>query len=481
MKRTSFYLIIFSVILCIGQLTVGTDILVAFLFSIAIFFGLAATFATGRWNSLFGLLNFSLILKFLLFGVVVKIFFLQPADHPLRAPFETAMVCAFGFAGVMIGTVIQTKFRRPKRHIIHTINDKYFYLTLYIFSMIVGYGSWLYVYITRQGITDVESTVGGVFGVLGQFGDYKNMSISAAIYYLWASKSQRLLSHGLVIFTLVLSILVAIYSTSKQEMLKPLIFLILTVVSIKGVSYRPLWIIIITGLVTYTNFVYPFSQYIRHAGGREGTTSERIALMSEVVSKMVEDGEYREDLVTKTSKNKDENYLPVAGASLGRFAMVAEADRLIAASNSFEDTGWETINWGFSMILPRFINPDKPIFAPNNYLGHIAGDISGNDYTTQVSYGFMANLYNAFGFTGVFFGSTIVTSLLYYWLSLFFGNATKLDIWIILVFSVFDHILTEQAVGSIIASIWFPVLTLVPFFLAKKIGEILYNKSVVAY
>lgn len=481
MRKITIRILIFSILLCLGQLIVGTEIRVAFLFSIAIFFGLVATFATGKWNSLFGLLNFSLIIKFLLFGVVVKIIFLQPSDHPLRAPVETAMVSALGFAGLTIGTLIQAKIPRPKIPLIHTINDKYFYLVLYIFSMIAGYGSWLYVYISRQGITDIESAVGGVFGVLGQFGEYKNLSISAAIYYLWVSGSKRLLSHPLVIFTLLLSILIAIYSTGKQEMLLPLIYLILTIIAIKGIRYKPLWIIIFTGLVIYTNFVYPFSQYIRHAGGREGSTSERIALMSEVVSKMATDEEYREDLVTKTSKTKDEIYLPVGGASLGRFAMVAEADRLIAASTSFESTGWETINWGFSMILPRFINPDKPIFAPNNYLAHIAGDVSGNDYTTGVSYGFMANLYNAFGFTGVFVGSAIVICLLYYWLSLFFGNATKLDIWTILVFGVFDHILTEQVVGSIIASIWFPVLTLVPFFLAKKIGELLYNRNVIAY
>lgn len=475
MIKNYCYLIIFSIILFIGQLLTGTQLNTAFLFSIAILFGLCAVFATGNWTSMFGLLNLALIFNFLLFGVILKTLFLQPSDSPLLAPTQTAMVTALGFAGVLLGTLIYRKLPRAKTRLIYTISDKNFYLALYLFSLIAGYGSWLYVYLTRQGIDDVSLSVGGVFGVLGAFGGLKCLSISAAIYYVWLSKSKRLLSHPLVLFTLVLSLLVGIYSTSKQEIVEPLLYLVLTILQIKGVRYKPLWGILIILTLLYVNFIYPFSYYIRNAGGREGSTAERITIMSNALSKMAVDEEYRNSLTTSLSKSKYSSaYLPIASNSLGRFAMVSEADKLIAASTNSEETGWETINWGFKMLLPRFINSTKPVFAANNYLAHIVGELNPRDTTTQVSYGFMANFYNAFGFTGVIVGSTLLISSLYYWLSLFFGNPANLNIWVILVFGQYNHNLTEMAVSGIIASITSPVITLIAFLISKNTAKLLH-------
>lgn len=478
MKKTYYYVIIFSLILFIGQLITGTAISIAFLFSIAILFGLCAVFATGKWNSMLGLLNLSLIFKYLLFGVLMKTAFFQPSDSPLRSPMQTATVAALGFAGVLLGTLIYRKLPKPKIRLIYPIADKNFYLCLYIILFIVGFGSWLYVYITRGDMADIgESGVGGVFGVLGQFGGLKFLAISAAIYYAHMSKSKRLLSHPLVIFTLVISLLIGIYSTTKQGMLEPLLYLFITSLTIKGVRYKPLWNIVIIGTLLYVSIIYPFSQYIRHAGGREGSPAERIALMSSVLQAMVTDQEYRKSLSTSISYEyelQNEAYLPVAGDSLSRFAMLGEADKLIAVSTNSEYTGWETITWGFKMILPRFINPDKPAYAANNYLGHIVGDANPTDHTTQFSYGFMANFYNAFGFPCVFIGSTLLVGCLYYWCSLFFGNSSYLDIWGILVFGQYHHLLAEQSVAGIIASIWFPIVTLVVFIVSKKASKMFH-------
>ena len=477
MRKIYYYLIIFSLLLFIGQLITGTQLETAFLFSIAILFGLCAVFATGKWNSMLGLLNLALVSNFLLFGIILKTIFLQPSDSPLLAPTQTAIVTALGFAGVLLGTLIYQKLPKSKTQLIYTIYDKNFYLILYLFLIIFGYGSWLYVYLTRQGINDVSLSVGGVFGVLGFFGGLKELSISAAIYYVWLSKSKRLLSHPLVLFTLALSILVGIYSTSKQGMLDPLLYLVLTILQIKGVRYKPLWVILISGVLLYINIIYPFSTYIRNAGGREGNTAERITLMSNVLPRMVLDKEYRNSLTTSLSQSKSKAsvaYLPIASESLNRFAMVSEADKLIAASMNSEHTGWETITWGLQMILPRFLYSEKPVFAANNYLAHIVGELHPRDTTTQISYGFMANFYNAFGFIGVIVGSTLLISSLYYWLALFFGNPTNINIWIILVFGQYNHVLPEQAVSGIISSIWFPVVTLIAFLLSKNISQLLH-------
>jgi len=476
MKRTYYYIALSCTLLFIGQLLTETNIQIAFLFSIAVLFGLSAVLVSGKWNSMIGLLNLTLIVKFLLFGTIVKIIFLQPTDSPLLAPTQTAIVAALGFAGVLIGTLVQRVIPKPKAELIFTYSDKKFYLVLYLCLLILGYASWLYVQIKRQGLSnrDIETAVGGVFGIIGAFGSIKELSISAAVYYAWSSKSKRILSHPLVLFTLAFSILIGMYSTSKQGILEPIFYLFLTVVTIKGFRYKPLWIILIATALLYTNLIYPYSQYGRYVARSYSSVAERAIATSDFLSRMVYDREYlnsiSRSITIYESHKTEEKYLPIA-SSFSRLAMVSEADKLIAASTNSEQTGWKTITWGFSMVLPRFINSNKPIFAANNYLARIVGELGARDFTTQVSYGFMANFYNAFGFVGVFFGSVLLISSLYYWLSLFFGKQTNLNIWGIMVIGEYHHSLAEQSVAGIIASVWFPLIILFIFMLTKTVTK----------
>src|ERR1700685_1923503 len=94
-----------------GQLLVGTDALVAFLFATAILLGLLSVFAGGGLTSACGCLNAVLIGKFLLFGIALKIILRQPADDTLTAPAATAAVMTLGFMGVLTGTIIQSRIR----------------------------------------------------------------------------------------------------------------------------------------------------------------------------------------------------------------------------------------------------------------------------------------------------------------------------------------------------------------------------------
>ena len=103
--------------------------------------------------------------------------------------------------------------------------------------------------------------------------------------------------------------------------------------------------------------------------------------------------------------------------------MVGEADRLGSATERQQAfTGWETITWGFKLLTPSFLYAKKPTMEAGNYLGHIVGDIGPSDTETQVSYGVMANLYNAFSFIGVLVGTLVFFAGFYYWIRTFLGN-----------------------------------------------------------
>lgn len=145
--------------------------------------------------------------------------------------------------------------------------------------------------------------------------------------------------------------------------------------------------------------------------------------------------------------------------------MIGEADRLISATEKQQAfTGWYTILWGFEMILPRAISPNKPVFSSANYLSHIAGDSHRSDFTTQWAYGVMANFFNAFSFLGTFIGTTVFFAVFYYYLRLCFDNPRwhhtpfGKTIWLFFIIALFHHSLVESDVGGLIAVLPVPLL-----------------------
>jgi hypothetical protein len=160
---------------------------------------------------------------------------------------------------------------------------------------------------------------------------------------------------------------------------------------------------------------------------------------------------------------------------LSRLAMIGEADRLIAATDATQSyTGWETISNGIKLMAPSFLVADKPTSGGGNFLGHIAGDLASNDLTTQVSYGFMANLYNAFGLYGVFFGTIIFISLFYYSLRLWFATPDLnfspwgSTIWYLLLAMLYEHSLIESPIGNMLPSVVIGMTAMVGLILGSK-------------
>jgi hypothetical protein len=135
--------------------------------------------------------------------------------------------------------------------------------------------------------------------------------------------------------------------------------------------------------------------------------------------------------------------------------MIGEADRLIEATDATQSyTGWETITNGLRLMVPSFLIADKPTSGGGNFLGHIAGDLATDDMTTQVSYGFMANFYNAFGMQGVLFGSILFIAIFHYVIRLWFATPYLeltpwgSTIWYVLLGMMFEHSLIEGPVGN---------------------------------
>jgi hypothetical protein len=458
----------------VAQLATGTDTVVSFLFAAAILFGVMAIFAGGGFSSAFGCLNAILIAKFLIFGLAVKILLAEPADGPLRSPLTTGWVMALGFLGLFLGTKLQSHFHCPQSWAMNPIGDE----MLLSFSIVIVVISYFSYFISMVPQTQGEGLqTGGWVGIAKAFSALKSFAIVPPMLYLWKQKTRLWMTHPVILTLFTWSVIVGIFSTSKEDALAPLACYVLVGFLRYGVRDMRLWTLGFVILSYYAFIIYPYSQYVRFVGGRAGTFTQRAEITKDVFFRIATDSNFR----TATSEK-------VAGVAyfeepqlspFSRLAMVGEADRLIdATARQQAFTGWETIVWGFKMLPPSFLVPDKPVFQAGNRLAHIAGDVGSADTTTQVSYGVMANFYNAFGLPGVFIGTALFFAGFYYWVRVFLGEvrwsgAPDISaLWFIWLIASFQHSIVESAVSGLIASLSYPFVLLTVWAASKWVSRL---------
>jgi hypothetical protein len=467
----------------VGQLVTGTSVEVASLFGVAVLFGMLAVFAGGGLRSAFGCLNAVLVGKFLLIGITIKMLVLEPADGTLKAPLTTASVMAIGFLGLFLGTLVQSRIACPEYFSMNRpISDR----MLLSFSIALFCGSYLsyFAEIIATGGGDGIQT-GGWLGIARAMASLRSFAIVPPMLYLWRMRTRLWMTHPAILAVLVWSAGVGVFSTSKQEAIEPLAFYVLVGFMRYGMRNIRLWGLVFTGLLYYSVIVFPYSQYVRHNGGREGTLEQRAAITKDIFLRILNDSTFRAETTQHATANS--YFDKPALTPFNRLAMVGEADRLIAGTEHQKAfTEWETITWGFKLLTPSFLSPDKPVFEAGNYLGHIVDDVGPADETTQISYGVMANFYNAFGLPGVFLGTTLLFAGFYYWIRIFLGDArwtgrpTTSALWFIWIVATFQHSIVESTVSGLIASLSFPVILGILYIASKWMSPFLLEHMVTA-
>ena len=439
------------------MLVLGTDLINASLLTAAIAFGLMSISAAGGIKTAPGLLNCVLIVKFLLIALLLKSITFQALDSQLNAPRTTSKVMAVGFLALYLGSHLY-RYATKVRGLVRGVSDSRVYLSLAIVFAVATLGSSLALLVTQNSFADTLS--GGLWGVAHQLQSATSFCVVPAMYYAWSSGSKRFLTHPLVLTILLIEITYGVISTTKQGIMEPLICYLGVGVIRYGIRSKAVWSIVALAGFLYVSVIYPYSQYVRNHGGREGTFTDRLEAIQEVFFNVAGNSDFRDMVDSNLSANGDFYLKNEKFRSLGRLAMIGEADRLIAATDATQSySGWQTITWGLQLMVPSFILPEKSTTGGGNFLGHIVGELAPDDMLTQVSYGFMANLYNAFGLLGVFIGTILFIFVLYYVLRLWFA-APNLEftpfgssIWYVLLGMFFEHGLIEGPVGNMLPAL----------------------------
>jgi hypothetical protein len=359
-----------------------------------------------------GILNFVLVARVLLGAFIAKnLVLIQPVTANLLSPDSTAAVMLLGFLAVWLATIAATRlvpaipwFRRHE-DLKHLRSILLFMLFASIISSVA----------VRFSATDGEALTGGAWGVAKALNSVRNLSLPILMLYLWRTGTQKWLLHPATVALTLFLFVIGVLSNSKQSMAEPLVFFIMMALARYGWRHPVVWIVVPLGIAVFQFFIYPISQYARNAGGTYKDPVEAAIATGDIVGSYVTDPAFR-DFVRQhatTGGHWDDgtSYLPEKLVAMGRVALVGEADRLISASNVYQYTEWDTITNSILVAVPHFLLPNKPQSGSGNFLARYSGDLPPTDVSTQVSYGFMANAYNAFGMSWVF-PLSLITALL---------------------------------------------------------------------
>lgn len=394
-----------------------------------------------------------LALKMVIISQVVKVVMGQPGDSFLTAPTTTAAVLALGVTGMHAAGLVVSRIRF-REVLLQPVTDADKLGVATIITYATGVTTYIYVNLFGAGEAAGTPTVGGFLGVARSLQLTLALSMVLGLAYtLTASQNRRSLG-PLSVAPMLTYFLFGAIGATKFGMLGPFLAYFLTCWSF-GFRFRSRHLVALATVAVFAaTVVFPFAQF-----GRAVMTSanlfENAARTLEYAEFLVQPNNYRYVVDTVNAYYESKQQFLYYGRPMGlidRFTMMATADKLVGATEQQGISGWDTIEHGFQMVLPRAVYAGKPIHNTANDLGRKAGFLGEADQTTQVSFGFIAESFSAFSWTGAVLIPFILTTIFFVAYKKLVGGLDG-NVWAVFLFYDFQHAFVEATISSMILMI----------------------------
>jgi hypothetical protein len=408
-------------------------------------------------------------LKLVVISQAAKSFFGEPGDSRLRMPVTTIGMLLVGLASMTIAVAL-VRLARVRRHLFAADASPESLRVAAIVTFALGAMSHLGVMTT--GVEDGALQVGGLPGLLRQWAFCLSLAVAFATAYVIRKSEGRTLCGWFNGVPVVFFFAIGVLSASKQGMFEPFLLVGLTAVAFR---FRFAVAHVVVGamfLVLAVGLLFPFGQVARnYTRGYDfvetvTTTAEFAARHFGSLEGFRQLHEQYDDAAERAELTQ---YYERTIGLLERVSLIKMADLLVAATAREGPSEWDTITHGFKMVLPRFVYPNKPAVNTGTYLGKKAGVISEDDWGTQVSFGFVADAYSAFGWAGVALIPGIVTAcflLLFNW----FVGPLERNVWCVYLFVEFQHFFAEQTISAMTLTILRRPIWLVAAYLLVRMA-----------
>jgi hypothetical protein len=429
------------------QVAAGTSAFFIQLVFLCCVAGLLTVNLLGGAAELAGFCVLMLLLKLVFVGQLIKAFFGESAEASLVTPYRTLMVILAGFGGMVLASLAAGpfRFRSPAlKPITDPATLKLAGLLTYAAGTVCCLGS------IAAGGEDGLLRVGGMAGLMRQLSFASKLSIVFTTAAVILRTERR---HSLQVLNAVPMLTLFGYgllTASKQAMLDPFLLYGLTVIAFRHRLKVRHGIGAVALVLVAQLLLFPFAQAARNVIRVFGL-KQSLEVTGDFISAFYGDSGIRDQLES-ANDDPDSNYFNRPAGLWERFGMIKTMDMLVLQTEAQGQSDWDTIQHGFNMLIPRFINPDKPAVNTGNYLGHKAGLLGDEDEGTQVSFGFIADSYSAFRWWGAVlipFCIVLAFTVVYRWLTgPLWGN-----VWTVYLFAEFQHSFSEQTIASMIITI----------------------------
>jgi hypothetical protein len=387
--------------------------------------GLLALLAVFRFRgpaTVMGFLITLFVARYYFAPLLVKTIEGRSIWHNLYSPTETLSVLACSLLTMVVASAFFHE-EIPVLGNFRTLSRLKHLRRLVVLTSIVGIAAAVQTAMRQElgpGGPVAEVSTGFLGGAGPIFATVLAFSLSLSIYKALVEDKSVIRNYE-VMALLAVNAFFALFSTQRGNVLIILVAVVVPYVLGRQRVRAPLVASILAALLLFVFVLSPVMLYLRSGNLEYYSFSQRIGnfatFWADTVSNPGSVAEYRTEV---SAEGHYLTYFENYYGGLERFAILPDSDRVVSGTVlGNQHGGWRTISWAVAMVPPRFVYPDKPLYGPGAYLGHVAGLAAPGDTTTQWVVGFPAEFYHAFSYRGVFIGTVAVLGLFYLALKLF--------------------------------------------------------------
>jgi len=461
--------ILSAAMLLVTQLSLGTSAVFAQLVFLFIVLSAVAVNLAGGLSRLGGFCIAVMSLKLMVISQLAKSLYGEPGDSRLEVPVATIGVLLAGLAGMTVATAF-SRMVRFRHHLFRTDTSPD---ALKVAAMITfAIGSVSHLGVMATGVEDGALLVGGVPGLLRQLSFCLSLSVVfGTAYVIQQSNGARLLGA----FNLVpvgLFFLLGVLAASKQGMFEPFLLIGLTAIAF-GFRFSAMHLVLAAGFLVFAvGLLFPFGQVARNYT-RGFEMKETFTATGEFAAKHLTDWDGFQQLHQQYNDAEEKadltHYYEDSVGLLERVSLIKMVDLLVAATHRSGWSEWDTVTHGLKMALPRFLYPHKPAINTGTYLGKKAGVISEDDWGTQISFGFIADAFSAFGWLGAVLIPGVLTFFFFLLFNWFVGPLER-NVWCIYFFAEYQHFFAEQTISAMTLSVLRRPIWLIAIYLLVRLA-----------
>lgn len=351
-----------ATLLLVGQILVGTSIY----FACTVYITLVVVLVTLRLiglSTIAGILIAYLAFRYLVVSQIVKTLLGQPGDSNLGAPDTTITILLIGICSLCAAALLVRLLMGERKFISVSPSPE---VLAHVRNISFGFGGLFLLVIVVTGTTQsAAGEVGGIRAVASQFANIIFLAVLAETWrVLTISQGKRSISSMLLTMLCLLTIMGFVFN-SKKGMADALLMYLIASASYRRHLTRAQVGVVICAFIGGITIAYPSVQMLRSQRGTSSVVSFQLAedffyrVLTEPQS-VVAEWESLESTPDLSLYAEGIKYLGSHDALLERFMLIANTDVIVAAVNQDGPYGMKLVTMGLDMMLPTFLDPDKP-------------------------------------------------------------------------------------------------------------------------